>query len=193
MKRVNPPHSPAVAVRRHPPERLVRALAQGGVATANCSCCCCCCLHSVGSLAGAVVGSYRPAGTSDRRDKEAPPLGLLDDELDRLVAAAPARPRPVVTTIFRRSAIALTVLTLVVPPLISAERSAERGLTLGLELILFGCPVVLLGGAAVSAFVIAVRPSLRGDVGEWKRLGWITLGILVGALIGGLVVVPFFR
>jgi hypothetical protein len=60
-------------------------------------------------------------------------------------------------------------------------------------MVIFFLPAVLLGGSAITAFVIAIIPPLRGEAREWKRLGWITLGIVAGALIGGILMVPLFR
>jgi hypothetical protein len=184
-------------LRPHPPERLVRALARGEVAAC---CCCCCCLHSLGSLAGAIFWSFDQDDSPDPRGKEAPPVGLRDDELDGPAAAAPARPRPgpVAATIFWWSTVALTVLTIVVPPLIRAENGRflgirfENGRFLGIGLLILFLPAVLLGGAAVSALVLAGTPSRCEDIREWKRLGGITLGIVVGALFGWISLLPFF-
>jgi hypothetical protein len=193
MKRSNVSPPPAIVVRPHPPERLVRALARGEVA-ACCSCCSsCCCLHSLGSLAGAIAGSFDRADPPDPggKGKGVPPAGLRDDELDGPVAGAPAKPgsAPVAATIFWWSAAALAVLTIVASPMIWDPTIP----VLGIGVLIFFLPGVLLGGAVVSALVIASTPTLRGNPGEWKRLGWITLGIVAGALIGGILMVPLFH
>jgi hypothetical protein len=190
MKRKNEPDLPAVVLKSHPPERLIRAMARGEVAACCCcgACCSCCCLHSLASLAGAVVGTYHPADRPGPGAKKAPPAGLRDDELDEPADAALAelRPRLVVTPIFWRTAAALAVLTILVLPTAWAELNLPFGI---LMLILF-LPGVLLCGSAISALVIAGHPTLRGDIREWKRLGWITLGIVAGALVGVLLMLP---
>lgn len=191
MRRANQPPPPAIVVHRHPPERLVRALARGEVAACCTTSSCCCCLHSLGGLAGAIVGTYHPALPSEAGEEEKgiPPVGLRDDELDGPAPPAPARPgpRPLAVPIYWCSATGLTFLTILGAPLISPQ----RGPNLGFGLLIFFGPVVLLGGSVIAALVIAGSPSLRGDVREWKRLGWITLGMVVGTLLGtGLMLLP---
>jgi hypothetical protein len=188
MKRENAPQPPAVVVRRHPPERLIRAMARGEVAACCTTSSCCCCLHSLGSLLGAFAGTYYPADPPGPGGKKAPPDGLRDDELDRPAAAPPAKPGPgpLAARIFWGTTAALTVLTIVIPPLIWVD----SGPAIGIGLLIFILPGVLLGGSAVTAFVIAISPHLRGGAREWKRLGWITLGIVAGAVIGVLLMLP---
>jgi hypothetical protein len=186
MKRADAPPPPAITVRRHPPERLIRALARGEVAACCTTSSCCCCLHSLGSLAGAVAGSFWPADRPSPGGKGAPPAGLVDDDLDGPAVATKAGPGPVAATIFWWSVAALTLLTIVIPPLISVE----SGPAIGIALLIFVLPGVLMGGSAVTFVVIAGTPALRGDIREWKRLGWITLGTLAGSLIGVLLMLP---
>jgi hypothetical protein len=193
MKRANEPHPPAIVVRRHPPERLVRALARGEVAEC-CGCgACCCCLHSLGSLAGAIAGTFNPEDPPDPRVKKAPPIGLRDDELAGPAAAVPANPGPgprsvAAAGVFWWSTAALAALLIVVQPLIWVD----NGPAMRIGLVIVVLPAVLLGGAMVSALVIAGVSSLRGDIREWKRLGGITLGIVAGALIGVVLILPLF-
>jgi hypothetical protein len=191
MKRSNESHPPAVVVRPHPPERLIRAMARGEVA-ACCTCSsCCCCLHSLGGLVGAVAGTYLPAESPAPHGKQAPPAGLRDDDLDGPVAAARTRPGStlVVPKIFWWSTVVLAVLIIVLAPLISVESAPA----IGVGLVIIGLPFVLLGGSVVSAIVLAGHPTLRAVRSEWARLGWITLGILGGTLAGVLLMVLFFR
>lgn len=176
MRRANEPPQ-EVTVRRHPPERLIRAMARGEVAQAGCSCCCCCCLHSLGGLVGAAL--YSPSGDPPASpDKPKPTAGLADDELDRPVGPPTAPPRA--PSIFWSTTAALAILGFVIPPVIW-ERS---GPSLGLSALILGLPAFLLGGSVITALVIIAIPSLSGDAREWKRLGRITLGNIVGTLIG---------
>ena len=57
---------------------------------------------------------------------------------------------------------------------------------------MFFLPLVLLGGSVVCAIAIACASRLREDARAWKRLGWITVGILGGTLIGVLLMLPLF-
>lgn len=188
MKPANQSRPSATVVRPHPPERLVRALARGEVAASCGCCCCCCCLHSAGGLAGAFVGSFYPAGMRDVRRKATPPVGLRDDELGGPTAAAPARPGLLVPTIFWRSTAVLTLLGI-----IALSLGGGQVLVLGVSMVVMGFPAVLLCSSVVSAIILAARPSVRRDTRRWKQLGWITLGTVVGTLIGGAVMMPFFR
>src|ERR1700744_2726665 len=92
MKRANESQPPLIVVRPHPPERLIRAMARGEITLASgTGCCCCCCLHSLGGLAGAVIGSLSPANAPAPAGRVAPPAGLSDDDLARPFARAAAR------------------------------------------------------------------------------------------------------
>jgi hypothetical protein len=82
----------------------------------------------------------------------------------------------------------LTLLAIAVPSMTLGDRGGPW-----LLLLIMGLPVVLLGGAVVAAFRIAVGPSSRGDIREWKRLGSIIVGVVVGGLIGGFLMWPLFR
>jgi hypothetical protein len=189
MKRANAPPPPAIVVRPHPPERLVRAAARGEVLSAGFCCSCCCCLHSLGSLAGAVAGSFYPPDPPAAMGKAPPPAGLCDDELDRPADTMPARPRPVASRIFWWSTVALSVPWVLFWCLLTIHDDAVFRV-----LITFGVwPVALPCASVVSAIVLAARPSVRRDTREWKRLGWITLGTVAGALIGWSLMMPFFR
>lgn len=181
MKRADEAKRPAILLRSHPPERLLRSLARGEVAACCGCCCCCCCLHSLGGLAGAVAGTFYPADApASQGRKEAPPAGLRDDELDRPVAVMPAGPRPVVTRIFWGASAALAVVTIVVPGVMQVE----GGPAVGIALLIFGLPLLLLAGSVVAAMVVAGMADPTEKSREWKRLGWITLGTIVGTLIG---------
>jgi hypothetical protein len=183
MKRANEAKPPVILLRSYPPERLIRALARGEVAACcGCCCCCCCCLHSLGGLAGAVAGTFYPADSpASQGRKEAPPAGLRDDELDRPVAAVPAGPRPAVTRIFWGASAALAVVTILVAP---AVTGVKGGPAAGIEMLILGLPLVLLAGSAVAAMVVLGKRGPIDKSWEWKRLGWITLGTVVGTLIG---------
>jgi hypothetical protein len=174
-------------LRAHPPERRLRALARGEVAACCCTSSCCCCLHSVGSLAGAVIGSFYRRSMPALPGKEASSDGLRDDELGGPGAATPAGASA--APIYWWSTTAAMAIVL----LVSMARYGPEGFPFGLGVVIFFLPLVLLGGSALCALAIAAHPDLQRDVGALKRLGWITLGIVAGALLGGFCMVPLFR
>jgi len=184
MKPHDDRNAPTIVFRAHRPERLVRSLARGHIA--GVCCCCCCCLHSVGSLAGAVLGSFFPSEGPSAGAMQAS-AKLRDDELDGPVRTVPAAPAG--TSIYWLSTLAVTVYASVISLLIYGA-GAFPGVLGGL-MILF--PLVQLGGSLLCAFVIAVHPRLHQRAAAWKRLGWITLGSVVGCAIGIVAMIGVFR
>ena len=177
---------PSITLRPHSPERrLVRALARGEVA-ACCACCsCCCCLHSIGALAGAVTCFVYPREAADPGGK-LPSAMLRDDELDGPMAAAPDRlPVPL---IYMWSTFGVMVVWM----LVAIVRLGPNGIPAGLGILIFFLPLVLLGGSALCALALACAPRLREEARAWKRLAWITFGILGGTLIGVILMLPLF-
>jgi hypothetical protein len=169
---------PRIVVRSHPPERLVRSLARGHIAGA-CCCCCCCCLHSVGSLSGAAVGSFFP------RNREAPgvlkPLDKLrDDEFDAPARAVPAGPW--VGSIYWMATLAAIVVTS-----LWAMTRPSAGVTGTLVILATFMPAVQLGGSVLCLLIIGGNPQLCQDARAWKRLGSVTLGTIIGCLLGILI------
>jgi hypothetical protein len=174
MKTDEGSHAPAITVRAHAPERLVRSLARGHIAC-GCCCCCCCCLHTIGSIAGAIVGSHYPPSAPS--EKAALAAKLRDDELDGIVYAAPVRP-----TVKPR----YWLWTLVVAALVTVITVAiqgQSGFPIALGILVMAFPFVQLGASLLCALEIAIRPDLQ-RAGVWERLGWITLGEVIGGLLG---------
>ncbi len=81
---------------------------------------------------------------------------------------------------------------MVVVLLVAIVRFDPHGIPSGLGILVFFLPLVLLAGSAVCALAIAGAPVTPGKARAWKRLGWITLGILGGTLIGVILMLPLF-
>jgi hypothetical protein len=179
MKSHDEGDAPIIIFRAHPPERLLRSLARGHIAGA-CCCCCCCCLHSLGSLAGAAIGSFYArnppdSGTAKPFDK------LRDVELD-----GPAREQPA-----RFSVNALYWLVtfggLVLVSMLAAIRYGSADIWSILFVPALFLPAIQLGGSLLCMFIIGGTPELRRDIRAWKGLGWITAATIVGCLSGILI------
>jgi hypothetical protein len=181
MKRENEADLPVVVLRPHPPERLVRALARGEVAAC---CCCCCCLHSIGGLAGAVVGTFYPRETSAAGGKP-PSAKLRDDEIDGPWRAVPARPR--VGLIYWMSTLGVSVLACFWA-MGSVRERGEWPVVCMFILAIF-LPAIQLGGSFVTLLIVQSRPERSGGRAGLKRLGHITLRSILGAAIGMFVMV----
>jgi hypothetical protein len=180
MKPKEPVDPPPITLRRHPPERrLIRALARGEVA-AHC-CTCCCCLHSLGSLVGAVAGSFFPR---EHRDAGVKPSSdrLRDDEIDGPPEPAPGRAAGGrdARSIYWWVALGASLLVC----MCMTALAGPEGLPAGLFALALALPAVLLGGSVLAACFFAAIPEMRRDRAAWARLGWITLGTVVGGGLG---------
>jgi hypothetical protein len=182
MKRANEARPPVIVLRSHPPERLVRALARGEVAA--CCCCCCCCLHSVGGLAGAIVGTFYP-GESSAAGGKPPVAKLRDDEIDGPSRAMPSRSGA--GRLYWTSTLGVSALVC----LWATGLARQGGDWLGVSLFLLALflPVVQLAGSFVALLIVPFHPALRADLAVLKRLGRITAWTIVGAAIGIIVMV----
>ena len=181
MKTVAETHAPVITFRAHPPERLVRSLARGHIAgCCCCCCCCCCCLHTVGSIVGAVLGSsFPPMPVPGGKGPTA--AKLLDDELD---GPAPAAPAPsAVPGMFWWGTLTASGLV----SLVTVAFQGPTGIPMAMVVLVLAFPFVQLGGSLLCALMIARRADLRQGAAPWKRLGWITLGVVVGGVLGFLV------
>jgi hypothetical protein len=176
-----------VTLLAHPPERRRRQSAEFlSQLNGGCSCCCCCCLHSLGSLVGAVWGSVA-ASRGSTADKGEPPIKILDDEIGGGAQAPPVR-MPV-SRIYWVSVMAVPILVAIYC-MVAGPRDAIREWIL-LALIVF-LPLVLLGASLLSALVMACYPSQYQERSAWASLGRITAWTLIGAVIGGLVMLSIF-
>jgi hypothetical protein len=173
---------PAIAVRSHPPERLIRSLARGEVAA--CCCCCCCCLHSLGGLAGAIAGTFYPSEAPAVVGK-LPSAKLRDDEIDGPWRPAPARSGA--GRIYWMSTLGVSaLLCLWVAAMV---RETKDWLGASLFLLAIFLPVIQLIGSLVALPIVWSQPDPSSDRAALKRLGRITLSAFVGAAIGMLLMV----
>jgi hypothetical protein len=154
---------------RHPPERRRSGsivLAMGG----GCACCCCCCLHTLGAIAGAIVGSARPLSPPKQERYE----------------NAPEKPSPKVAAIFwALSGLgSLGVLAYLMSGVAGPGNDLVSAVII---LLLVGIPGAFLAAALVTAIVI---PLAYQDVGlAFRRLGYIFGLALAGFALGAGVMV----
>jgi hypothetical protein len=128
----------------------------------------------VGSLAGAVAGAFY------HRRRQAPigekaPIPLADDEIAGASAERPAA-FPLVPIYWSVTIGAAGLLTLVAIP-ISDPVAA-------LFIPALGLPLIQLGASLLAALTIAADPAARRDGRAWRRLGWITMGSVLGCAAG---------
>ncbi|MGP0062765.1 MAG: hypothetical protein ACLQGP_04065 [Isosphaeraceae bacterium] len=172
---------PTIILRAHPPERLVRSLARGHIAGA-CCCCCCCCLHSVGSLTGAAVGSFFPRTRTRPASGETKPLDKpWDDELAGPTSVVPAAPR--VGSMFWMATLGASI----VMSWWAMAQPSTGGFKETLLYLAIYMPALQLAGAVICLLIILSIPQLRRDARGWKKLGFITVGAIVGGLLGTLI------
>ena len=176
MKQADETHPPAVMLRPHSPERrIIRSLARGEIAA---HCCTCCCLHSVGSLAGALAGSFFPREAHPSRAQ--PMAKLRDDEIGGPPGDAPDR--SAVRSIYWMVTLGSTVLVSLYA-VVQSQLSIEGPL---FALAIF-MPAIQLGASVLCLLFLAAIPELRRDARAWRRLGWIALGTIAGAATGILI------
>jgi hypothetical protein len=170
-------HAGRITLRAHPPERGRRP---GATAYAGCSSCCCCCLHAVGSLAGAVAGAFYPRGPRAPAGEKSP-IPLADDEIAGTTAERPAT--------FPLGPIywSVTLGAAGLVPLVAFLSTYTIGDSLLWPAIFL--PLIQLGASLLSALAIAAYPAARRDRRTWRRLGWMTLGSVLGCVAGAVFMV----
>src|SRR3954447_14118346 len=155
---------------RHPPERRRSGsivLAMGG----GCACCCCCCLHTLGAIAGAIVGSALPLPPPKQERYE----------------NAPEKPSPQVAAIFWALSGLVSLGVLGYYAVSGVAGPGNNLLGAGVILLLVGIPGAFLAAALVTAIVI---PLAYQDVGlAFRRLGYIFGLALAGFALGAGVMV----
>ena len=155
---------------RHPPERRRSGsivLAMGG----GCACCCCCCLHTLGAIAGAIVGSALPLPPPKQERSE----------------NAPEKPSPQVAAIFWALSGLVSLGVLGYFAVSGGAVTGDNLLVAGVILLLVGIPGAFLAAALVTAIVI---PLAYQDVGlAFRRLGYIFGLALAGFALGAGVMV----
>src|SRR5437016_4939885 len=120
---------------RHPPERRRSGsivLAMGG----GCACCCCCCLHTLGAIAGAIVGSAL---------RLPPPKQERDEN-------TPEKPSPRVAAIFwaLSGLVSLGVLGYYAVSGVATPKPTDNLAGAGVILLLVGIPGAFLAAALVT-------------------------------------------
>ncbi len=196
--------STSIACERHPPERRTR---RPVTAHCGCCCCCCCCLHTVGGLIGAAVGSASgaaapPAWYEDdvARAAAAPPAARGSTSVKSAggdVTGEPSRPtalRPEIDEdnfdIRRPSQLSAAALFWYISLVAGAlgllyaiAAGGGSGLLVGVVILLLVFPAVQLGAAVIALGVVLF--SGRSDSGhQMRQLGKITLGLVIGTLLG---------
>ena len=155
---------------RHPPERRRSGsivLAMGG----GCACTCCCCLHTLGAIAGAIVGSALPLSPPKQERYE----------------NAPEKPSPKVAAIFWALSGLVSLGVLGYYAVSGGAGPGDNLLGAGVILLLVGIPGAFLAAALVTAIVI---PLAYQDVGlAFRRLGYIFGLALAGFALGAGVMV----
>ena len=160
-----------VLFQAHPPER------KRGSTVLMAHGCCCCCLHSVGGVAGAVVGSIRR--TPDPETLTTPDAVRREEELSAAHRLAVKN--------YWLAFVICGFVTIVLTGLLNRQDPF-----LGTFLTVLLLPAVQLLASVVTLVRIRVRPPARKQE-CLRRLGRITLFGFLGALIGCLGrVVTFF-
>jgi hypothetical protein len=158
-------------IERHEPERG----GSRGSAAAPAGCCCCCCLHSIGGVIGGVIGTLRSLNPSRPApfDDDAPPF-------QRGAFEEPNLPLPVPLVYW------LLVLCLgaVWATLVyfSNGPGSPQALIGGWFAAVLILPMLQLGASVLTAILVRL---FWGDQSiPLRRVGWITLYSVVGALAG---------
>lgn len=154
-------------IEKHPPERRERK--KRYLVLYSC-CCCCCCLHTIGGAIGAACGGNFRA--------ESDPTGAL------------VKRPPSSQLLYWTSFLLAVPVGMVLWAFISGEM-AQAPIAIGLSIILTG-PAWLLAASVVMAIRLALRSDLPSKSEYWRQLRRITLGAVVGSVVGTLVMIPIF-
>lgn len=155
-----------ISVRRHPPERRPTS---GTVLFSGCCCCCCCCVHSLGSLAGAILGGRR---------KDRPEPGTLTTEPEILKEAEVEYSHKYAIRVYWLALTLCAFFTCAVS--VIAEPNDK---IIGPFIVIGFLPIGQLAASLFSLIFINVRPPVKKDV-ALRRLGKITLWSFLGTVIG---------
>ncbi|HET7503579.1 MAG TPA: hypothetical protein VFK02_21300 [Kofleriaceae bacterium] len=159
-----------ITIERKAPERGGRGIE--AAPAGQCCCCCCCCLHTVGGVIGALSARSRPA---------APPA------IPPSTIGGPTRePRHSATGLYW--AMTALVSGLVSVYFFGVEHASTNSTEVAL-LIAICFPGVQLAASVVAALVIAGSRRGGKEV-RLAHLGRITLRGFLGAVIGGLLMLP---
>jgi hypothetical protein len=166
--------SPAVVIESHPPERRRRT----ETLMCGCCCCCCCCLHTIGGLIGSAIA---PAfGRKDRL-----PLHYYYDEEYGIELPSIARGGMSAVPVFWMLTGVFAVLVMFLSMLSSGR---GESIVVGLIILALTFPGVQLAAAVCVAIWLGI--SQRHDKAyQFKQLGKITLGLVLGTVAGILAMV----
>jgi hypothetical protein len=161
-----------ITIERLPPERT--AITPVAAAAGGCCSCCCCCFHAVGSLIGAAMA---------RPPQVAPPEAPV-----ATIAGSPTEPKYSVAREYWMSFLVASVITMMILGvyLDGSDRLAGMGIIYALVL-----PAVQLA-ASIAALVLVLTSKRPGRDERLRHLGKITLYSLLGALLGGVLVIAMF-
>ena len=159
-------------IERHPPERREN---RGVIVacTGSCCCCCCCCLHTLGGIVGAAVAS--PSGTSTDGASQASSAKAAHTYWLLLVALC--------------GLIAAGGLSIAFNNANSYhDRWLEVALMVGGGLVV-GLPLVQIAVSVAAVILIAINWPFRfaDRRAALKRIGWITLATIIGAVVGVII------
>ena len=166
-------------IQRHPPERGQRKAEV--IVLYACCCSCCCCLHTIGGFAGALIagarGNFRAEPTLDESPETRYPSSHGLYWLSFLISLA------LVT--------GLSVTFIILFPSNNQFSSGplEALMVIGFFLIIFG-PAWLLAASLVMGLWLGLSNKLRSRSEYWSALGWITVGNVLGSVLG--LIVMFF-
>ena len=175
MSRPDPPDV-RITFTAHPPERgRARSLAPAQ-AGASC-CCCCCCLHSLGALVGAAVAPGFRSRKGPRTQEEQDYADFPEQTAPRYGSSAVA--------IFWLATLILGSMVIMGWGALSFAQGRDfmNGFLVAVFGIVMLFPALLLVAAAATAVVLGL--SSRPDKAtEFTQLGRISIGVVVGTIIG---------
>jgi len=180
---VEPAPRPELSVTRHAPERAGGAPA---VAPAGCCCCCCCCLHTIGGIAGAIVGSSTqlPSQPVYESDPDSPFPFRRDVFEEDQPLVSPVLVYWLLLALAICATVAITALMAVTggrqDPLEELFEVSAAGLFVSVMIL----PGLQLIASLLAVVVVAIFYPERAY--SLRRLGRITLYCLAGAALGTL-------
>ncbi len=163
----------AIIIERQAPERGVRGV--DAAPAGGCCCCCCCCLHTVGGAIGALSALSPTLDAAGQAELPRSAIGGKD-----------LTPRYSAAGLYW--AMVAMVSGLVCAGFFSSVNTSS-GFGQSLTVIALVLPAIQLGASVAAAIVIACSKRVGTEV-RLRHLGKITLRAFVGAVIGGLVLLP---
>ena len=167
-----------IEILAHPPERGRRTttLAAAG------SCCCCCCLHSLGGIAGAIVGGVKEFRRPTPPGVPSPEAAKIHQEIKSADLYA--------VKVYWLSILIIAIITCFVTVLEEGRHNPGAGFGLSLLVIALGLPFGQLGASVLTLIYLNVFPHPR-KAESLRRLGRITLFAFIGGLLGTGIMAAF--